>query len=59
MDIEGDTYILPADVIDVLPTRYLGAYLGGPLAVRRVWDSKIAGALTRRLTAHRGAVALL
>ena len=33
----------------VLPTRYLGIFLGGPKAVQHHWETKVAGSVTRRI----------
>ena len=41
-------FTIPASELEVMPTRYLGIHLGGPQSVKRMWESKVVGAISRR-----------
>ena len=45
------TEVVREDDLHILPTRYLGIYLGSPEAVQRRWDTHVSGTLTDALAA--------
>ena len=45
----GDEHTLPASALSVLPTRYLGVFLGGTLTVQRHWEQHIAPRVTSKI----------
>ena len=49
VEVAGDHYTLPDAALSVLPTRYLGVFLGGTLSVQRHWEQHIAPRVTSKV----------